>query len=212
MIEGVLCEGRRTTVTWPVGSALGNDRPISAVSELWTSAELHVTILSKSNDPRTGEQTRRLIHLSRAEPSAELFQPPSDYAVTDGTAAAVNRGTMSFVAPTLACEGQAPVSAAQGTVGGAYRIGGDVSAPALVSKVEPEYSEEARQAKYSGSVLLSVVVDENGVPQNIKVVRPLGMGLDQKAIEAVMKWRFRPGMKGGKAVPVMAQIEVSFRI
>jgi TonB family protein len=81
-----------------------------------------------------------------------------------------------------------------------------------VSKVEPEYSEEARQAKYSGSVLLSVVVDENGVPQNIKVVRPLGMGLDQKAIEAVMKWRFRPGMKGGKAVPVMAQIEVSFRI
>jgi protein TonB len=99
-----------------------------------------------------------------------------------------------------------------GTGGGAYRIGGDVSAPVLVSKIEPEYSEEARKAKYSGSVLLSIVVDENGLPRNIKVVRPLGLGLDQKAIEAVMKWRFRPGMKGGRAVPVQAQVEVSFRL
>jgi periplasmic protein TonB len=99
-----------------------------------------------------------------------------------------------------------------GTGGGAYRIGGDVSAPVLISKIEPEYSEEARKAKYSGSVLLSIVVDQNGLPRDIKVVRPLGLGLDQKAIEAVMKWRFRPGMKGGRAVAVQAQVEVSFRL
>lgn len=99
-----------------------------------------------------------------------------------------------------------------GMGGGAFRIGGDVSAPVLVSKVEPEYSEEARKAKYSGSVLLSIVVDQNGLPRDIKIVRPLGLGLDQKAIEAVMKWRFRPGMKGGRAVPVQAQVEVSFRL
>ena len=99
-----------------------------------------------------------------------------------------------------------------GTGGGAYRIGGDVSAPVLISKIEPEYSEEARKAKYSGSVLLSIVVDQNGLPRDIKVVRPLGLGLDQKAIEAVMKWRFRPGMKGGRAVNVQAQVEVSFRL
>ena len=56
--------------------------------------------------------------------------------------------------------------------------GGDVSAPILVAKVEPEYSEEARKAKYSGTVLLSIVVDVNGMPRNIHVVRPLGLGLD----------------------------------
>jgi periplasmic protein TonB len=99
-----------------------------------------------------------------------------------------------------------------GMGGGAYHIGGEVSAPQLISKIEPEYSEEARKAKYSGSVLLSIVVDANGLPRDIKVVRPLGLGLDQKAIEAVMKWRFRPGMKGGRPVPVQAQVEVSFRL
>jgi len=96
--------------------------------------------------------------------------------------------------------------------GGAYKIGGEVSAPTLISKTEPEYSEEARKAKYSGSVLLSIVVGVDGLPRDIKVVRALGLGLDEKAIEAVMKWRFRPGMKGGRAVPVQAQVEVSFRL
>ena len=99
-----------------------------------------------------------------------------------------------------------------GAGGGAYHIGGEVSAPTLISKTEPEYSEEARKAKYSGSVLLSIVVGVDGLPRDIKVVRPLGLGLDEKAIEAVMKWRFRPGMKGGRAVPVQAQVEVSFRL
>lgn len=99
-----------------------------------------------------------------------------------------------------------------GTGGGAFRAGGDVSTPVLVSKVEPEYSEEARKAKYSGSVLLQIIVDTNGVPRDIKVIRPLGLGLDEKAVEAVTHWRFRPGLKGGRAVPVQANIEVSFRL
>ncbi len=96
--------------------------------------------------------------------------------------------------------------------GGPYRIGGEVSAPSLMAKVEPEYSEEARKAKYSGTVLLSIVVDEHGLPRDIHVVRPLGLGLDEKAIEAVMKWRFRPGMKGGRPVATQAQVEVNFRL
>jgi TonB family protein len=99
-----------------------------------------------------------------------------------------------------------------GMGGGVYRIGGDVSAPILINKVEPEYSEEARKAKYSGTVLLSIVVDANGLPRDIHVIRPLGLGLDEKAIEAVMKWRFRPGMKGGRPVATQAQVEVNFRL
>lgn len=96
--------------------------------------------------------------------------------------------------------------------GGVYRVGGEVSAPVLISKVDPEYSEEARKAKFSGEVLLSIVVDEHGLPRDIKVVRPLGLGLDEKAIEAVQHWRFRPGMKGGRPVATSATVSVSFRL
>jgi TonB family protein len=99
-----------------------------------------------------------------------------------------------------------------GTGGGIYRIGGDVLAPVLVSKIEPEYSEEARKAKYQGVVVLAVVVDPQGIPRDIKVIRPLGLGLDQKAVEAVQHWRFRPGTKNGKPVNVSATVEVSFRL
>jgi periplasmic protein TonB len=96
--------------------------------------------------------------------------------------------------------------------GGAYRIGGGVSPPSILYKVEPEYSEEARKAKFQGTVLLFVVVDEKGNPRDIKILRPLGLGLDQKAVEAVEKWKFSPGKKDGKPVPVQAQIEVNFRL
>jgi len=96
--------------------------------------------------------------------------------------------------------------------GRAYKIGGGVSAPVPIFRPEPEYSEEARKAKWQCAVMLQIVVDENGVPQDIKVVRSLGLGLDQKAIEAVRKWRFKPGLKDGKPVPVSANIEVNFRL
>jgi TonB family protein len=96
--------------------------------------------------------------------------------------------------------------------GGVYRIGGGVSQPVPIYRPDPDYSEEARKAKYQGTVILAIVVDEKGNPRDIRVVKPLGLGLDQKAIEAVDKWRFRPGMKDGHPVKVMAQIEVNFRL
>ena len=99
-----------------------------------------------------------------------------------------------------------------GMGGGVFRVGGGVSAPVLVFKVEPEYSEEARKAKFQGTVVLYVVVDDKGMPRELRVVRPLGLGLDEKAIEAVQKWRFKPGFKDGKAVPVAATVEVNFRL
>jgi periplasmic protein TonB len=82
----------------------------------------------------------------------------------------------------------------------------------VLSKVEPEYSDEARKAKWQGTVTLQLVVDEHGLPQQIKVARSLGLGLDQKAMDAVSKWRFKPGLKDGKPVPVIATIEVNFRL
>ena len=99
-----------------------------------------------------------------------------------------------------------------GIGGGVYRVGGGVSAPVPLYKVEPEYSEEARKAKYQGTVILSIVIDEQGRPRDLKVIRPLGLGLDEKAIEAVSKWRFRPGYKDGKPVAVRATVEFNFRL
>ncbi len=99
-----------------------------------------------------------------------------------------------------------------GVGGGVFRVGGGVSAPVLLFKVEPEYSEEARKAKYQGTVLLYIEVDPSGHATNIRVQRSLGLGLDEKAIEAVKKWKFRPGQKDGKPVTVAATIEVNFRL
>jgi periplasmic protein TonB len=99
-----------------------------------------------------------------------------------------------------------------GVGGGVFKVGGGVSQPAVIYKVDPEYSEEARKAKYSGTVMLSVVVDAEGHARDIHVVKSLGMGLDEKAMEAVEKWKFKPGMKGGMAVNVRATIEVNFRL
>jgi hypothetical protein len=81
-IEGVLVDGSRTTVTYPIGS-VGNDRPITTSTETWTSSELKVTVLSKNSDPRRGESTTRLTNISRVEPDASLFQVPADYEVIE---------------------------------------------------------------------------------------------------------------------------------
>ena len=99
-----------------------------------------------------------------------------------------------------------------GIGGGPFRAGGGVTAPQLVYRVEPEYTEEARKAKYQGTVVLYAVVDSDGQVRNIRVVRSLGLGLDEKALEAVRQWKFKPGLKDGRPVPVAASIEVTFRL
>jgi TonB family protein len=91
-------------------------------------------------------------------------------------------------------------------------IGLGITPPRLLYKIEPEYSEEARKAKYQGTAVLNVEVNAAGQVTNVHVFRSLGLGLDQKAIEAVRQWRFRPGMKNGRPVTTQAQLEVNFRL
>jgi TonB family protein len=91
-----------------------------------------------------------------------------------------------------------------------YTVGGDVTTPIVIKRVEPQYSEQARKARWGGTVLISMVIDEQGVPRNLKVIKPLGLGLDEKAIEAASQWRFRPATKDGAPVSVAAQIELTF--
>jgi protein TonB len=96
--------------------------------------------------------------------------------------------------------------------GGLYHVGGGVSAPQLVFAPDPEFSDEARRAKYQGVCVVSLIVDAQGNPQRVQVVRHLGMGLDEKAVEAVKQYRFKPATLQGKPVPVEVNIEVNFRI
>lgn len=99
-----------------------------------------------------------------------------------------------------------------GTGGGLYHVGGGVGAPQLIYSVDPEFSDEARRAKYQGVCLVQIVVDAQGNVQRAKVLRALGMGLDEKAIEAVKQYRFKPAMLQGRPVPVEVNVEVNFRI
>jgi TonB family protein len=122
-------------------------------------------------------------------------------------------GQTSKVAVVLVSGGMGGSVPAQGMPQtGAYRVGGGVSSPVLLRKVEPDYTEEARKAKYEGTVLLYAEIGADGRATNIKVQRSLGLGLDEKAIEAVKQWQFKPGEKDGKPVTVAATIEVNFRL
>jgi len=90
--------------------------------------------------------------------------------------------------------------------------GRGVTPPQLIYKVEPEFSEEARKAKHQGVVVLAIDVDTNGNVRNIRVRQSLGLGLDEKAIEAVSHWRFRPGILNGKPVTTEALVQVNFQL
>jgi TonB family protein len=99
-----------------------------------------------------------------------------------------------------------------GIGGGVYHVGGGVSAPRPIYDPDPEYSDEAIKAKYQGSVVLIAIIDPDGRPRDLRVSRSLGMGLDQKALDAVWKWRFTPAMKDNRPVSVQVCIEVVFHM
>lgn len=99
-----------------------------------------------------------------------------------------------------------------GIGGGVFRVGGGVSAPKVIYQPDPEYSEEARKAKYQGVCVLSLIVGPDGKPRDVKVARSLGLGLDEKAIEAVNQWKFEAAQKDGKPVAVAINVEVTFRL
>jgi protein TonB len=99
-----------------------------------------------------------------------------------------------------------------GIGGGVFRVGGGISAPQAISTPDPDYTEEARQAKTQGTCILGLIVDAEGHPRDIRVVRGLGFGLDAKAVEAVRQWLFQPAKKDGEPVNVQISVEVSFRL
>jgi len=152
------------------------------------------TVLPQNNLPNWGDPLAKMTNLSNGAGSGGGMGTGNGGGLGTGSGPGFGPGTGG------------------GIGGGVFRVGGGVSNPTVISKVDPEYSEEARKAKYSGTVRLSVVVDATGHARDIRVVKSLGMGLDEKAVEAVGKWKFKPGMKSGQAVNVQATIEVNFRL
>ena len=142
------------------------------------------------------------------DPKSSVAGPPSNgngsgSGIGSGEGGGIGSGTGGGVGPGIG----------GGYGGGLFRPGvGGVTAPRAIYKPDPEYSTEARQAKYQGTVVLSMIVDASGRPREIQVARSLGMGLDEKAVEAVRQWRFDPAMKDGKPVAVSVSIEVAFRL
>ena len=96
--------------------------------------------------------------------------------------------------------------------GGVYQVGGSVRPPIVTYQVDPEFSEEARKAKFSGNVVVSLIVGADGEPRNVHVLRGVGMGLDEKAVAAVQQYRFKPATRNGKPVAVYLNVDVNFEI
>lgn len=141
------------------------------------------------------------------DPLAKLGGPPSNGTgsgggIGSGSGGGVGSGEGPGVGP----------GKGGGIGGGIFRVGGGVSAPRALFSPDPEYSEEARKAKYQGVVVLWLIVGPDGRPRDMKIARGLGMGLDQKAMEAVRQWKFEPAMKDGKPVAVQINVEVNFRL
>jgi periplasmic protein TonB len=147
-----------------------------------------------NNMPNLGDPKSSAIIPSNGTGSGSGIGSGSGGGVGPGTGAGVGPGTGG------------------GIGGGAFRPGRGVTAPRVIYQTDPEFSEEARKAKYQGTCVLGLVVDATGRPTNIRVLNALGMGLDEKAIESVRNWKFEPGQKDGHPVAVEIAVEVDFHL
>ena len=133
--------------------------------------------------------------------------PPSQ---GPGTGGGIGNGTGTGVGPGNGAGG-GPGSGG-GCCGGVFSVGDGVSEPIPIYSPDPSYSDEARKAKFQGTVLLWIIVDAQGVVRDLRVVKHLGLGLDEEAQKTVSTWKFKPALRHGLPVPVQVQVEVAFRL
>lgn len=192
VIQGMRAEGVRRTIRISAGKipagavAVGedSDRALVIVEETWTAPDLQIVVREKLYDPRWGESTTELLKIRAGEQAANLFQVPSDYRVVEES----RDFAIAFVTR------------------------GHPSAPLVLTREQAKYTDEARRNGIQGIVLLSAVVDESGKAQDIRVEHSIDPGLDQEAIKAVRRWRFKPGQQDGRAVRVAVHVEITFRL
>jgi TonB family protein len=148
----------------------------------------------------------RLNLLQLGDPAGVVGPPSSGPGVGGGIGTGQGRGVGEGRGPGLG------PGEGGGFGGGVFKVGGGVTPPTVVQRVEPQYSEEARKARYQGTVVLEAIVRKDGTCDILRIVRSLGFGLDENAIQALKQWRFRPGMRNGVPVDVALNIEVNFNL
>jgi len=192
--KGVLPKPALTQIT-PPAIVLRNERPkLTATPTVIAPPQLHIA-------------ENRMPNLGNPEAMPMPSAPPSN---GTGGGGGIGSGSGTGVG-----SGQGPGvgnGIGGGIGGGIYKVGGGISAPRALSTPDPEYTEAARTAKVQGTCILWMIVDDQGMPRNIKVVRGLGYGLDAKAIDAVKNWHFQPALKDGRAVNVQISVEVGFHL
>jgi TonB family protein len=209
VIEGVAAEGTRITHTTPAGS-INNERPIEIIYDRWYSQELQLDILIKLADPRSGESIQQLININRGDPDAALFEIPPDYTVQEVKQSFI-RSYETGKADPLREKMDKPAGEADERVAvGAVQPMSASLRPTILYKEKGKYTEEARNNRIEGTVVLNVVFTADGRITSIRVVRGLPDGLTEKAIEAAQKIRFNPAIKNGVPVSVRGSIEFKF--
>jgi protein TonB len=143
-----------------------------------------------------------LVTISYSKLSAQSSAPSSATPPAPSSAAPANSSSgASAGAGTTAIDAGQPKN-----------VGGGVTGPVVIKQPEPEFTEEARQKPMNAIVTVSLIVDQRGMPQNVHVTRGVGMGLDENAVKAVKKYRFKPAMENGKPVAVYLNVQVHFVI
>ncbi|MGB7352846.1 MAG: TonB family protein [Acidobacteriaceae bacterium] len=135
-----------------------------------------------------------------AEPVPEWHEAPKSTSAPGGGSVSLDGTGGGFSGGVLASLSQPKT----------YEVGNGITAPKLIHSVVPQLSDEAHKAHYGGTCLLSLMVGADGVPRRVYVVRPLGMGLDQRAVEAVKQFRYEPATREGMPVPVQITVKVVF--
>jgi TonB family protein len=155
---------------------------------------------------------RTMAAAEQALPGAIATEAPVTLSQGSGSGGGSGTGTGSGIGPGTG-SGLGPGTGG-GTGGGAYRPGSGVSLPEVITEVKPQYTAEAMRAKVQGVVWLECIVQEDGTVGNVRVTKSLDsvFGLDQEAIKAARRWRFRPGIREGKPVPVIITIELTFTL
>jgi periplasmic protein TonB len=190
--KGILPRFSREQLTPPMVVIRNANPNLPVEPTVAVPPEIHIAV------PQTG---------SLGDPLSSILGPPSNGTgsgggIGSGSGGGVGSGHGPGVGPGWG----------GGIGGGVYHVGGGITAPHLIYGPEPEFSEEARKAKYQGTVVLEVVVGTDGRTHNIRVAQSLGMGLDEKAIEAIRQWKFEPSRKDGIPVAVLVDIEVDFHL
>jgi TonB family protein len=201
MEDGLQLTGIRETQTYPP-SSIGNDKPVAITNEYWYSPDLHLNLSVKRTDPRFGIQTLRLTGLRREEPDVSLFEVPADYKLVNETGISSNASSADTSGVLRDPAAPRPMR---------LRVGGNVQRAKIITRVQPEYPEEARRNRIQGTVRLHLTLQKDGTVEQLEVVsgHPL---LQQSALDAARQWRYQPTLLNGLPVEIDTTVDVIYTL